>query len=59
MYFTSLFYQQILPPLIKSVLIILFKHNNLTAHISSPHKLNNNNDNNNNSNNNSNNDNER
>ena len=43
MYFTCLFYQRILPPLIKCVLIISFKHNSLAAHVCSPHKLHDNN----------------
>ena len=43
MYFTCLFYQRILPPLIKFVLIISFKHNSLAAHVCSPHKLHDNN----------------
>ena len=43
MYFTYLFYQRILPPLIKCVLIISFKHNSLAAHVCSPHKLHDNN----------------
>ena len=51
MYFTCLFYQRILPPLIKCVLIISFKHNSLAAHVCSPHKLHDDNNNNNNNNN--------